>query len=228
MLATKPMSIQASRHHLRQQRAVIVETPEQRRARKAAKTKLTPQLAWDLFVKLAPKLLIAAGVGFIFFGILLICMGYTSSKHYPEGRGIGITLLILGLGGLAGGIAWRVRRTRYRAEKAKRGDTASTTTTRPKEQPPDYASSVSVADVRMTEIGEFDDISGGARGRGARPKTKVNSRNTLGPALPPVIETPVTPILNNKRQPDSDKNIPQIQVSYIDCDRDKNNSFEYM
>ena len=227
MMATRAMSA-SSQASARRQRAATTSTlnlqkKEQRRAARHAEehAKLTPELCLALLRKLAPKLLIGLGGIFVFVGILLTCMGFTPSLHYPEGKGIGLTMLILGLIAIPGGIAWRMRRLRHRAEREQRlqstADTVSTSTAQTTEFNAHVNTAVSLTDVRVVSSDEETDKK---TVQAVRPKKSALVR-------------PVSASSGVKDQTHASAVVPAVKVTGVDDDEQKANdangkSFEFM
>ena len=200
MLAARAMSASsassARRHNIRRERSqVVVDSKLQRKAEKEQrkaenvgqpKVKMTPSLCYLLVRKLAPKALIILGSLFIFFGIMLICMGYDAKLHYPEARGWGITLLVLGVIAVPLGIGWRFWRLKHRREKSNN---------EPEVRFSSQAASVSVPDVKIDKRPtQFDDIS---------PPSHPGATKGRKKKLAPIKNAPPPPL-------------PDIQVSYIE------------
>ena len=177
----------ARRHNIRRERSqVVVDSKLQRKAEKEQrkaqsvgqpKVKMTPSLCYLLVRKLAPKALIILGSLCIFFGIMLICMGYDAKLHYPEARGWGITLLVLGVIAVPLGIGWRFWRLKHRREKSNN---------EPEVRFSSQSASVSVPDVKIDKRPtQFDNISppplAGATNSGRKKK------------LPPIKNAPPPP-----------------------------------
>ena len=206
MMATRVMSASsassARRHNIRRERSqVVVDARLQRKAakemRKAEnagqeKVKISPSLCYLLVRKLAPKALIIVGGICIFFGIMLICMGYDAKLHYPEARGWGISLFVLGVIAVPLGIVWRCWRLKHRREKKQPADK----NTEPEVSFSTQSVSVSMADITIdNKPTNFDNIA---------PPQEVAVIKKKNKKMAP--KNPLPPI------------VPQIEVSYIETD----------